>query len=89
MTVDGNGYSVLHFMDPNQPDQVTGYNVYRSPDPGLPHDQWTLLASDVIDMDEGTPNKQWVDTTGDPGDWYYQVAAYNHHCAAETAEGPW
>jgi hypothetical protein len=89
LTVDGNGYTVLHFMDPNQPDQITGYNIYRSSDAGLPHDQWTLLASDIIDMDEGTPNKQWVDTTGDPGDWYYQVAGYNHRCPAETAEGPW
>jgi hypothetical protein len=47
---------------------------------------WTLIGSDVIDMDEATPNKQWVDRSGDvspTGVWYYKVAAYNHHCPAE------
>jgi len=88
LTGDGNRYPVLNFMDPNQPEQVTGYNIYRSTDPGLPHENWSLVASNVIDMDEATPNKQWVDTSGDPGNWYYQVAAYNHHCPGENAEGP-
>lgn len=35
-----------------------------------------LIASDIIDMDEATPNKQWVDTSGDvspTGIWYYQT----------------
>ena len=32
---------------------------------------------------------QWVDNSGDSGTWYYQVAAYNHHCPPESAEGPW
>jgi hypothetical protein len=47
-----------------------------------------MLASDVIDMDEAEPNKQWVDTTGDEppgGIWYYQITPYNHIC---DAEGP-
>lgn len=90
-TTDGNNFPVLHFMDPNQPRQVTGYNVYRTHDPSLPHSAWSCVATDVIDMDEGTPNKQWVDTSGEdppPGYsvWYYQVAAFNHGC---PAEGPW
>ncbi len=64
---------ILNFMDPNQPTQITGYNVHRSPDPALPHGEWQLVASDVIDMDQGTPNKQWIDTSGavsPTGIWY-------------------
>jgi len=41
--------------------------------------------------DEATPNKQWVDTSGDvspSGIWYFQVTAYNNRCPAQTAEGP-
>jgi uncharacterized repeat protein (TIGR01451 family) len=87
LTTDGNNYPILHFMDPNQPDQITGYNVYRSSDRSLPFDQWPLVASDVIDMDEATPNKQWVDTSGSEppvgGAWFYQVTAFNHRCPAE------
>jgi hypothetical protein len=83
------GYPILNWNDWNQPDQITGYNVYRSSDPGLPHDQWTLVASDIVDGDGATPNNQWIDQSGDPGPVYYQVAAYNHDCPAETAEGPW
>jgi hypothetical protein len=92
LTTDGNEYPVLHFQDPNQRSAVTGYNVYRSSDAGLPHGQWSSMADDVIDMDESEPNKQWVDTTGDispSGIWYYQVAPYNHECPEQTAEGPW
>ncbi len=86
VTNDGNDYPVLNFQDPNQPDQVTGYNIYRSDDAGLPPAEWPLVASDVVDMDEATPNKQWVDTSGDvppSGIWYYQVTAANHRCPAE------
>lgn len=86
ITLDANNFPVLHFMDPNQPEAVTGYQIYRSSDPALPPGTWPLLASDVIDMDEATPNKQWVDTTGDvspSGMWFYQVTAFNHHCPAE------
>ena len=36
LSTDGNDYPILHFMDPNQPDQITGYNVYRSSDPAPP-----------------------------------------------------
>ena len=86
LTDDGNDYPVLNFQDPNQPSQVTGYNVYRSSDAGLPPGEWPLVASDVIDMDESEPNLQWVDSSGDispTGVWYYDIAAYNHRCPAE------
>jgi hypothetical protein len=83
------GYPILNWYDWNQPDQVTGYNVYRSADPGLPNEQWDLVASDIVDGDEATANNQWIDQSGDPGPLYYQVAAYNHRCPAQTAEGPW
>jgi hypothetical protein len=86
VTRDLHDNPVLHFMDPNQPNEVTGYNTYRSTNPALPPEQWTLMGTNVIDMDEGTPNKQWVDQTGDPGSFYYQVAAYNSAC---PVEGPW
>jgi len=92
MTIDANSFTVLHFMDFNQPDQTTGYNVYRSSDAALPQGSWPLAASDIIDGDEATPNKQWVDTSGDvspSGIWHYEVVAYNHRCPAATAEGPW
>ena len=37
-------------------------------------------------MDEATPNKRWVDSSGDvspTGIWYYEVTAYDHVCLAE------
>jgi hypothetical protein len=81
MTLDGNGKPVVHYQDPNQPADVTGYNIYRAPSAGGP---WTLLASNVVDMDEGTPNNQYVDQTGDVGGpWFYEVAAWNDACGAE------
>jgi uncharacterized repeat protein (TIGR01451 family) len=86
LTTDGNEFPILNYLDPNQPSQITGYNVYRSSDPIPPPATWPLMATDVIDMDEATPNKQWVDTTGDvspSGVWYYKVSGYNHRCPAE------
>jgi uncharacterized repeat protein (TIGR01451 family) len=86
ITLTPQDYPVLHFQDPNQAAHVTGYNIYRSHDAGLPPDQWPQIASDVVDMDAGEPNNQWVDTSGDvspTGIWYYDVAAYNHRCPAE------
>jgi len=86
LTTDGNNFPILHSQDANQPNQVTGYNVYRSSDASLPLSNWPLVASDVIDMDEATPNKQWVDTSGDvspTGIWYYNLTAYNSVCGAE------
>jgi len=86
LSADGNDYPILHSQDGNQPTQITGYNIYRSSNPALPYAQWPLMASDVIDMDEATPNKQWVDTSGDvpPGGiWYYEVTAFNERCPAE------
>ena len=91
LSTDGNDYPILTFQDPNQPIQITGYNVYRSSDPATSPSTWPLVASDVIDMDEATPNKQWVDTSGDvspSGVWYYQVTGYNSRCQGESAEGP-
>ena len=86
LTTDGNDYPILHFQDPNQPSQVTGFNVYRTSDAGQPPAQWPQVASDVVDMDEAEPNNQWVDTSGDvspTGIWYYDLAAYNHRCPEE------
>jgi hypothetical protein len=71
---------------------IHGYVLYRSSEAGLPHAQWPLVADDVVDMDEATPNAQWVDTTDDEsptGTWFYQVAPYNHACPPDSAEGPW
>jgi hypothetical protein len=86
LSTDGNDFPILHFMDPNQPTQVTGYNVYRSSDAALPIGSWAVVADDVIDMDESIPNKQWVDTSGDiapMGVWFYQVTAFSNLCPAE------
>jgi uncharacterized repeat protein (TIGR01451 family) len=85
-TDDGNDYPVIHFQDPNQPSQTTGYNVYRSSDAATPPGEWPLVASDIVDMDEEEPDRQWVDSTGDvspTGVWFYQVTAYNSRCPAE------
>jgi uncharacterized repeat protein (TIGR01451 family) len=86
VTADGNHFPVIHFQDPNQPSQITGYNVRRSSTAAPPPEEWPLVATDVIDMDEAEPNKQWVDQSGDvspTGVWFYQVTAYNHGCPAE------
>ncbi len=81
ITLDGNGKPVIHYQDPNQPADVTGYNVYRAEAPTGP---WVLLGSNVVDMDEGAPDIQYVDQTGDVGGtWYYEVAAWNEACGAE------
>jgi len=81
VTIDGNGKPVLHYQDPNQPADVTGYNVYRAAAPTGP---WVLIGSNVVDMDEGTPDKQYVDQTGDVGGpWFYEIAAWNDACGAE------
>ncbi len=91
LTTDGNDYPILDFQDPNQPSQITGYDVFRSSDASLDPATWPKVASDVIDMDEATPNKQWVDTSGDvspTGIWFYQVTAFNGRCPAGTGEGP-
>jgi uncharacterized repeat protein (TIGR01451 family) len=86
VTSDGNAYPVIHFQDPNQAEQVTGYNVRRSSTAAPPPEEWPLVATDVIDMDEAEPNRQWVDQSGDvspTGVWFYQVTGYNHMCPAE------
>ena len=86
LTVDGNNHVVLHIQDPNQPTQRTGYHIRRSDDAAPPKSTWPIVATNVVDMDEGTPNIQWTDTSGDApgsGTWYYQVTAYNAYCPAE------
>jgi hypothetical protein len=87
--ISGTDYVVLDFQDPNQPGDVTGYNVYRSSNPATPPALWPRLGDDVVDEDEAVPNNQWVDRTGDDppmgGAWFYQVTAYNRIC---DAEGP-
>jgi hypothetical protein len=82
--LDANNLVVLDLQDPNQTNQVTGYNVYRSSSPAAPW-PWPLVGSNVRDMDAGTANIQWVDQSGDPGTWFYQVNAYNAVC---DTEGP-
>ena len=80
------GFPILHCQDPNQPSQTTGYNVYRSSDAAPPPSTWPMMASNVVDMDEATPNIQYTDSTGDvspTGSWYYHVTAYNSRCPAE------
>ena len=86
LSTDGNNYPVLNYQDANQPQQTTGYNVYRSSNPALPMATWPLVASNVVDMDEATPNLQWVDSSGDlspTGIWHYQITAWNDRCPAE------
>ena len=86
LSTDGNEFPILDFMDFNQPDQVTGYHVYRSSETELPAETWPLVATDIVDGDQATPNNQWVDTSGDvsPSDvWYYQITAFNNRCPAE------
>ena len=81
MTLDGNGKPVLNIQDPNQPAEVTGYNIYRS---GAPTSPWTLLGSNVVDMNGGAANIQYVDLTGDVGGpWYYKANAYSGVCSTE------
>jgi hypothetical protein len=80
------GFPILHVQDPNQPGERTGYHVRRSDDPAPPKSTWPLVATNVVDMDAGTPNIQWTDTSGDvppSGTWYYQVTAFNAACSAE------
>ena len=79
----------MNFTDGNWLSRVTGYNVRRSTDAGLPRPSWPLLASNIDDQDLATPGKQWTDTSGNPplgAVWFYEVAAYNIRC---PAEGPY
>ena len=46
-----------------------------------------MIGSNVVDMDPGTADTQYVDGTGDVGSpWFYKIAPFNSVCAAE---GPW
>jgi hypothetical protein len=77
----------LNWQDPNQENQRTGWNIRRSNNPALPKGAWPLVGTNVVDMDQGTPNYQWTDHSGDDpgpgGVWYYQVTAYSSYCPAE------
>jgi len=55
LTTDGNDHPVLHCQDPNDPAGVTGYIVYRSPDPAHSKGSWTQVALDVVDADVVAP----------------------------------
>ncbi|UCF80044.1 MAG: pre-peptidase C-terminal domain-containing protein [Acidobacteriota bacterium] len=82
VTVDANSNTVLHFQDPNQPSEVTGYNVYRSMT--SPAGPWDLEGSNVTDMDGGTANIQWTDQdSASCTTCYYEVTPYNAACGAE------
>jgi hypothetical protein len=87
LSADGHNYTILDYQDPNQPTQVTGYNARRSSNAALPKASWPILATNVVDMDAATPNRQWVDTTGTAPPlgqvWYYEVTAFNASCGAE------
>ncbi len=83
---DALGQPTLHFEDPNPPERVTGYNVYRSSNASLPPESWTLVGSNVQDAAPAVPGVQWTDLTpgGSPtGIWFYAVFAYNTNCGAE------
>ena len=83
VTLDANNHPVLHIQDPNDPiaTGVTGYNIYRDVVPNPP--SWTLIAGNVVDMDAGTPNVQFVDQTATGGSYYYKVTPYNATCGSE------
>lgn len=88
LSTDGNDFTILDFQDPNQPSEVSGYNVYRSSNPALAPDLWSLVASNIVDMDETVGNTQYVDQSNDispSGVWFYEIAPYNAAC---DAEGP-
>lgn len=78
---DINNNAVFDVQDPNQPATRTGYNLYRSDSPSGP---FTLIAGNMVDMDEGTANVQLVDVnsaTGGP--YYYEIRDVNGACGAE------
>jgi hypothetical protein len=78
---DVNNYVILDIQDPNQPSTRTGYNIYRATSPSGP---WTLIAGNVVDMDAGTANTQYVDQGSTAGPtFYYNVRAVNGTCGAE------
>lgn len=77
----------LNWQDPNQENQRTGWKIRRSNNASLLKDTWPLVGSNVVDMDQSTPNYQWTDHSGDApgpgGVWYYQVTTYNLNCPAK------
>ena len=86
LTTDANDFPIIHFVDPNPAFHITGYNVYRTANASLAPGAWTLVASDVIDMDEATAGNKWVDSSGmlsPSGVFYYQIVSFNSRCPAE------
>jgi hypothetical protein len=79
--LDPNGNAILDILDPNQPATVTGYNIYRA---GTPTGPWALRAGNVVDMDHGTANTQFIDAgSNSGGPYFYLVTAVNATCGAE------
>jgi len=83
------GGTVLHLDDPNPPERVSGYNLYRSSDPSLTRNAWSLLEVDAVDAQAAMPLVQISDPGRSPAAgkaWFYLATAYNGPCATE---GPW
>ena len=86
LSTEGNDFPILDFGDFNHPDQVTGYNVYRSSVASLPQGSWPLVALNAQDENPATASVQWTDSSGDASEtglWFYSVAAYNATCPLE------
>jgi hypothetical protein len=88
VTQDLAGHPILHIQDPNDPGTtgVTGYNIYRDvvPNPAT----WTRIAANVVDMDAGTANVQYVDQTVSGTTYYFKVSAANGACDVEGPINP-
>ncbi len=88
VTKDAAGNPVLTIEDPNQPKDVTGYDIYRDSDASVPRTGWPMVGSNVIDEDPAEPGAQWTDASGDSsptGVWFYDAAAVDLDC---DVEGP-
>jgi hypothetical protein len=86
ISLDGGGFAVLHFQDPNDPQQVTGYDVYRTSDVAAPVGSWPLLVANFNILDPLVLDKEWTDTSQDvspTGIWFYQITAFSSLCPAE------
>lgn len=76
----GQVYIELTVEDENDPDNVSGYNLYRS---WSPSGGWELRASDAGDSDLVKPGIQLVEDQTGLDSFYYQVVAYNSYCSVE------
>lgn len=81
---------LLTVEDPNVPTAVSGYNIYRTSDPGTPRDGWPLVAVDAAAQYDSDGRALLADPTGAPaelGPVYYHVTALNGSCGAEGPRG--